>query len=108
MKIPLKAQKINRATGNFAYHAHSPWLDILSEQGVIGLCFVLAMLANVALSTYRAGANVFIGSMGVWYAFSLLNSTFTLSSARWSYFMILSISFFAIILNYQKATTEKS
>ena len=104
----FESTEINRETGNFAYHAHSPWLDILSEQGLVGLCFVLAMLANVALSTYRAGANVLIGSMGVWYAFSLLNSTFTLSSARWSYFMILSISFFAIILNYQKATTEKS
>jgi len=99
--------EINRETGNFAYHAHSPWLDILSEQGLVGIGFALAMLITIALSAYRSGANVLIGSMGVWYAFSLLNSTFTISSARWSYFMILAISFFAIILNYKKATAEK-
>ena len=103
----FESTEINRETGNFAYHAHSPWLDILSEQGLVGIGFALAMLITIALSAYRSGANVLIGSMGVWYAFSLLNSTFTISSARWSYFMILAISFFAIILNYKKATAEK-
>ena len=87
----FESVEINRETGNYAYHAHSPWLDILSEQGLVGICFALAMLATIALSAYRSGANVLIGSMGVWYAFSLLNSTFTISSGRWSYFMILSI-----------------
>ena len=103
----FESVEINRETGNYAYHAHSPWLDILSEQGLVGICFALAMLATIALSAYRSGANVLIGSMGVWYAFSLLNSTFTISSGRWSYFMILSISFFIIILNYKKAIEEK-
>ena len=103
----FESVEINRETGNYAYHAHSPWLDILSEQGLVGICFALAMLATIALSAYRSGANVLIGSMGVWYAFSLLNSTFTISSGRWSYFMILSISFFVIILNYKKAIDEK-
>lgn len=100
--------EINRETGNYAYHAHSPWMDILSEQGLVGICFVLGMLATIALNAYRLGVSVLVGSTGVWYAFSLLNSTFTVSSGRWSYFMILSISFFALILNYKKATTEKS
>lgn len=104
---PFESVEINRETGNYAYHAHSPWLDILSEQGLVGICFALAMLATIALSAYRSGANVLIGSMGVWYAFSLLNSTFTISSGRWSYFMILSISFFIIILNYKKAIEAK-
>ena len=104
----FESTEINRETGNYAYHAHSPWLDILSEQGLVGICFALAMLATIAFSAYRSGANVLIGSMGVWYAFSLLNSTFTISSGRWSYFMILSISFFVIILNYKKAIDEKS
>ena len=103
----FESVEINRETGNYAYHAHSPWLDILSEQGLVGICFALAMLATIAFSAYRSGANVLIGSMGVWYAFSLLNSTFTISSGRWSYFMILSISFFVIILNYKKAIDEK-
>lgn len=103
----FESVEINRETGNYAYHAHSPWLDILSEQGLVGICFALAMLATIALSAYRSGANVLIGSMGVWYAFSLLNSTFTISSGRWSYFMILSISFFIIILNYKKAIEAK-
>lgn len=103
----FESVEINRETGNYAYHAHSPWLDILSEQGLVGICFALTMLATIALSAYRSGANVLIGSMGVWYAFSLLNSTFTISSGRWSYFMILSISFFVIILNYKKAIDEK-
>ena len=103
----FESVEINRETGNYAYHAHSPWLDILSEQGLVGICFALAMLATIALSAYRSGANVLIGSMGVWYAFSLLNSTFTISSGRLSYFMILSISFFIIILNYKKAIEAK-
>lgn len=99
--------EINATTGKYAYHAHNPWLDILSEQGIVGIFFVLSILGTIALSAYRSGASVLIGSMGVWYAFSILNSTFTISSGRWSFFMILSISFFALILNYKKATTEK-
>lgn len=103
----FESVEINATTGNYAYHAHSPWLDILSEQGIVGMFFVLSMLLTIALSAYRSGASVLIGSMGVWYAFSILNSTFTISSGRWSFFMILSVSFFALVLNYKKAITEK-
>lgn len=103
----FESVEINATTGRYAFHAHSPWLDILSEQGIVGIFFVLSMLFTVALSAYRSGAGVLIGSMGVWYAFSILNSTFTISSGRWSFFMILAISFFALILNYKKASSEK-
>ena len=102
----FESVEINATTGNYAYHTHNPWLDVLSEQGVVGLIFLVSMLGVIALTTYRSGVNVLLGSMGVWYAFSLLNSTFVNSSGRWSFFMILAISFFALILNYQKAVTK--
>lgn len=103
----FESVEINRETGNYAYHAHSPWMDILSEQGIVGIGFALMLLGSIAFMAYRLGGNVLIGSMGVWYAFSLLNSTFTISSGRWSFFMILAISFFAIIFNYKKAMTDQ-
>jgi len=103
----FESTEINRATGNYAYHTHNPWLDVLSEQGLVGMVFFLSMLGVIVLTAYRLGVNVLLGSMGVWYAFSLLNSTFVISSGRWSFFMVLSISFFALVLNYQKALNEK-
>lgn len=100
--------EINPKTGKGQLHAHSPWMDILSEQGTIGVAFALSLLGTIALMAYRSGINVWIGSMGVWYAFSLLNSTFVLSSGRWSFFMILSISFFGLIYNYQKTQKQSN
>lgn len=104
----FESYEINPETGSIAFHAHNPWLDILSEQGIVGLLFALSLLFVVAKIVYRNGAIVMIGSMGVWYAFSLLNSGFVLSSGRWSFFMILAISFFAIIVNYKKLEQDKS
>ena len=101
-KDSFESYEINPETGSKAMHAHSPWMDILAEQGIIGALFALGLLLMVARSTYKMGGVVFIGSMGVWYAFSFLNSGFSLSNGRWSFFMILSITFFAIIMNYEK------
>lgn len=101
-KDSFESVEINPETGSIAFHAHSPWMDILAEQGIVGLSFAFALLFMIAKAVYQRGAVVMIGSMGIWYSFSILNSGFSLSSGRWSFFMILSISFFAIILNYQK------
>lgn len=101
-KDSFESHEINPQTGAMAFHAHSPWMDILAEQGIVGISFALALLFMIAKTIYKRGAVVMIGSMGVWYSFSILNSGFSLSNGRWSFFMILSISFFAIILNYQK------
>lgn len=98
--------EISREDNRPAAHAHSPWLDILAEQGIIGLIFALSVLVCIALNAYKSGVNVLIGSMGVWYAFSILNSTFIISSGRWSFFMILAITFFAIILKYNELAKE--
>lgn len=106
-KDSFESHEINPQTGAMAFHAHSPWMDILAEQGIVGLSFALALLFVIAKTIYKRGAVVMIGSMGVWYSFSILNSGFSLSNGRWSFFMILSISFFAIILNYQKIKEEK-
>lgn len=95
--------EINPKTGAKASHAHNPWLDILSEQGVIGACFALLLLFTIAKMAYKAGTIAFIGSMGVWYSFSILNAGFVISSGTWSFFMILSITFFSIIVNYTKS-----
>lgn len=102
-KDSFESHEINPETGTIAFHAHSPWMDILAEQGIVGLSFAFTLLFVIAKTIYRRGAVVMIGSMGVWYSFSILNSGFSLSNGRWSFFMILSISFFAIILNYQKS-----
>ena len=99
-KDSFESHEINPETGAIAYHAHSPWMDILAEQGIVGVLFALALLVTIAKIAYRMGGAVFIGSMGVWYSFSFLNSGFSLSSGRWSFFMILSISFFMIVRNY--------
>ncbi|MFW9625927.1 MAG: O-antigen ligase family protein [Sulfurospirillum sp.] len=93
--------------GMIVTHPHSPWMDILSEQGLIGIAFAISFLFVVARTVYSMGSLVMIGSMGVWYAFSLLNSTFTLSSGRWSFFMILAIAFFGVIVNYVKVPSRK-
>lgn len=106
-KESFESYEIDPETGKGQLHAHSPWFDILAEQGIIGITFALSLLVNIALIAYRSSINVLIGSMGVLYSFSLLNSTFVISSGRWSFFMILSISFFALILNYQKALDKK-
>lgn len=98
---------INPKKGKIAYHVHNPWLDILSEQGIVGLGFLLTLLFVIAKMVYSSGVILMIGSMGVWYSFSLLNSGFVLSSGRWSFFMILSISFFAIVQNYLKDISKK-
>lgn len=90
-----------------ATHAHSPWMDILAEQGIVGILFGLSLLGFIMFNAYKSGVFVIIGSMGVWYSFSFLNSSFILSSSRWSFFMILSISFYAIVMNYAKFLKEK-
>lgn len=96
-KESFESHEINPKTGSIAYHAHSPWMDILAEQGMVGIAFAFVLLFSIARMIYRTRGAVFIGSLGVWYSFSLLNSGFSLSSGRWSFFMILSIAFFSII-----------
>ncbi|KHG33809.1 O-antigen ligase family protein [Sulfurospirillum sp. MES] len=103
----FESHEINPEQGSRALHTHSPWMDILSEQGLVGIVFALTLLFTIAKKAYRHGAVTIIGSMGVWYAFSLLNSSFVLSSGRWSFFMILSIAFFAIIDNYRQEEATK-
>lgn len=105
-KDSFESYEINPETGSKAMHAHSPWMDILAEQGIVGALFALGLLFMVAKIAYKMGGIVFIGSMGVWYSFSFLNSGFSLSNGRWSFFMILSVSFFAIIANYEKQKQE--
>lgn len=104
----FESHEINPKTGTIAFHAHNPWLDILAEQGLVGFFFLLCLLFTIAKIAYEMGAIVLIGSMGVWYSFSALNSGFVLSNGRWSFFMILAISFFAIAENYKKieSTTD--
>ncbi|DAB34850.1 MAG TPA: hypothetical protein CFH82_03835 [Sulfurospirillum sp. UBA12182] len=83
-----------------ALHAHNPWMDILSEQGLIGIGFLLSLLFLITKSIYRKKGIVFVGSIGVWYSFSLLNSNFVLSNGSWAFFMLLSLSFFTVMKNY--------
>lgn len=99
-KDSFESNEINPDTGSMVFHAHSPWLDILAEQGIVGLLFALSLLLMIAKMIYQRGVVVMIGSMGVWYAFSILNSGFVLSSGTWSFFMILPISYFVVIVNY--------
>ncbi|AOO66003.1 O-antigen ligase family protein [Sulfurospirillum halorespirans] len=106
-KDSFESHEINPKTGEGQFHAHSPWMDILAEQGLVGIAFALFLLFTIAKIVYRSGSVVLIGSMGVWYSFSLLNSGFSLSSGTWSFFMILSISVFAMIFNYQKAYLQE-
>lgn len=89
-------------------HPHSPWMDILCEQGIIGVLFALSLLGVIGKIAYARGTFTIVGSMGILYAFSLLNSTFTLSSGRWSFFMVLAIAFFGVIVNYSYALSKKS
>lgn len=101
----FESYEINTSKGETSggtNHSHSPWMDILSEQGLVGLIFALTLLFIIAKMIYQMGVIVFIGSTGVWYVFSILNSTFVISSDRWSFFMILAISFWGIIVNYHK------
>ncbi|CUU79609.1 O-antigen ligase family protein [Campylobacter hyointestinalis] len=88
-------------------HAHSPWLDIASEQGMIGICFLLTLFGSIFLNAYKKGPFVFISTFGVIYAFSFLNSTLVLSSSRWSFFMIMAIAFYSILTNYYKLLKAK-
>lgn len=98
----LHARTFNIEKKKVPFHTHSPWADIASEQGLIGLSFAGFLLFSVLRLIIAFGPIAAVGSMGIWYTFSLLNSTFALSSGKWSFFSILSITFFAIILNNLK------
>ncbi|ANE36358.1 putative membrane protein, putative O-glycosylation ligase [Campylobacter iguaniorum] len=101
-KPEFQSREMIPEEGKINLHAHSPWLDILSEQGIVGLAFLLALFGSIFLNAYKKGVFIFVSTFSVVYAFSFLNSTLVLSSSRWSFFMIMAIAFYGLLANYYK------
>ncbi|MDA3061757.1 MULTISPECIES: O-antigen ligase family protein [unclassified Campylobacter] len=105
-KPEFQSYEIDPKNGKFVHHAHSPWLDVLSEQGAVGLCFMLTLFAYVFFCVFKRGVFMFIGAFSVFYAFSFFHSTFALSNSRWSFFMIFAVTIYAVISKYYKILHE--
>ncbi|CAD7286827.1 O-antigen ligase family protein [Campylobacter suis] len=105
-KPEFKSREIDPKKNKTAHHSHSPWLDILAEQGVVGLCFLIVLFFGVLKNAYKKGAFMFISLFSVMYAFSFLHSTFVLSSSRWSFFMIYAVTIYALLSKYHKISVQ--
>ncbi|WP_298099501.1 O-antigen ligase family protein [uncultured Campylobacter sp.] len=99
-KPEFESYEIDKEQNKTVEHAHSPWMDILAEQGIIGFGFAITLFFSIFYSVYRKGTFILISAFSVFYAFSFLNSTFVISKSRWSFFMIFSITIFAIVSSY--------
>lgn len=99
-KPEFESYEIITEKNKMVLHPHSPWLEILSEQGIVGFCFLLILFGKIFINIYKNGLFIFISSFSVLYSFSILHSTFTLSSSRWSFFMFMSVVFYALLVKY--------
>lgn len=106
-KDEFESYEIDKSTNKIVHHSHSPWLDILSEQGIVGFFFMVSMFAFLFFNAYKKGAFMFISMFSVLYAFSFFNSTFVLSSSRWSFFMIFAVSIYSLLNAYHQMITQK-
>ncbi|MBE3021416.1 O-antigen ligase family protein [Campylobacter sp. 7477a] len=106
-KDEFESYEINKEKNLTVHHSHSPWMDILAEQGLIGFCFGITLLVGVFLRIYKKGAFMFISTFSVLYAFSFLNSSYILSGSRTAFFMIFAITLFVLLDNYYGLITKK-
>lgn len=56
-KESFESHEINPATRSMAMHAHSPWMDILAERGIVGVLFAFALLACHCKTSLPAWCN---------------------------------------------------
>ena len=107
-KPEFESYEIDKEQNKMVEHAHSPWMDILAEQGIVGFGFAITLFFSILYNVYRKGTFILIGAFSVFYAFSFLNSTFVISKSRWSFFMIFSITIFTLVANYYKYINSSS
>ena len=107
-KPEFESYEIDKEQNKMVEHAHSPWMDILAEQGIVGFGFAITLFFSILYNVYRKGTFILIGAFSVFYAFSFLNSTFVISKSRWSFFMIFSITVFTLVANYYKYINSSS